>query len=467
MVECLERYPSRSRELEPLLRMALNIQAPPAFQLDPAYKQSAKAQLLRRIRNSKPTGNQSRTDRFSFGLPQRLAWARIAVAIAVVVIVIAMVGGGTAYAAQSSLPGEWLYPVKMETEDIRLWVADNSADKAELNMEFSQARLVEMSKLANRDTGKIDLAVNGFEKNLLATSANIQNIKDASVLNDLLTRFSLKLQEQISYCDSVVDDNSGYTQPVQRAGALAVSEQVRVLQRLAKHNNLQAAQTTLAMMQNRLQRAQTQATDHKYLTMEEVLLQYQQFSQLGEQILQNTHGAQNQTTEIDKLDAEATQSYLETLDTMEQQVPPEYVNVIQASQALTLQFQTQARYQYQGGSQQQPDAPSSGNGGGSPLGPNPTATSQPSGDAGSTGNDFPVVTPTPTPTPGGSAGSGNANGDGGNSGTGGGATNEPGATPAPTTDTGSGYGNGAGGGAGTGGGSTSENSPGSTGSLRP
>ena len=46
LAECLNRYPSKKQELEPLLKVALNIQEPPAFKLDCSYKQAAKVQLL-------------------------------------------------------------------------------------------------------------------------------------------------------------------------------------------------------------------------------------------------------------------------------------------------------------------------------------------------------------------------------------------------------------------------------------
>ena len=53
LAQCLDHYPSRRQELEPLLKMALIIKEPPTFNLDSSYKQSAKARLLQQIRTAK------------------------------------------------------------------------------------------------------------------------------------------------------------------------------------------------------------------------------------------------------------------------------------------------------------------------------------------------------------------------------------------------------------------------------
>jgi hypothetical protein len=112
LTECLEKYPSRRRELEPLLKIALNIKAPPAFQLERSYKQNAKVQLLKQIKTTKQLHSRSISDIFSFRWPSQLTRARMALAVMVGIIVVSLLGGGTAYAAQSSLPGELLYPLK-------------------------------------------------------------------------------------------------------------------------------------------------------------------------------------------------------------------------------------------------------------------------------------------------------------------------------------------------------------------
>ena len=113
LAECLDHYDSRRDELEPLIKMALNIKELPEFKLDSSYKQDAKARLLYQIRAAKQKKSKSFTDIFSLGIPYQFKWTRVAASVLVIVILISMLAGGTAYAAQGSLPGDFPYPLKV------------------------------------------------------------------------------------------------------------------------------------------------------------------------------------------------------------------------------------------------------------------------------------------------------------------------------------------------------------------
>jgi hypothetical protein len=465
LTECLNRYPSRRQELEPLLKVALNIQEPPDFQLDSSYKQVARARLLQQIRTAKPEKSRSFTNIFSFGQPPRFAWARVLVVVVAALIVVSMLGGGTVYAAQHSLPGELLYPVKTATEDVRLFFAGGSAAKAELNLQFAQTRLEEMSKLAVSNEERTQLAVNGYRGNLDAASEQIRNITSTSTQYTLLNRALENMQNQLGFCDSVIDANPAYLEPVREAGTLCISEQVQLLTMLAQQNNVEAAQINLAAMQNRLQRAQAKAEGGNYQTMQEVLLQYREFNQLGEQILQSAQSQSNHNTEIEELSLAALAGYLNTINSISQQVPQEYRNSVEACRQVTLQFQTRAQHRYQNPEETgtgQEGSPS-GNGGGSTAGqdgqtnpqdtggtgntgngtPNP-ATTPPSGTGGNTGNGTSNPATTPSSGSGGNTDSGNGTGPGGNTSSGAGNGTGPLPTPSPVaggnTDSGNGTG---------------------------
>ena len=58
MADCLERYPSLRRELQPLLELALNIHKSPDIKLDNQYKQAAKARLMQQISGAKVKSSQ-------------------------------------------------------------------------------------------------------------------------------------------------------------------------------------------------------------------------------------------------------------------------------------------------------------------------------------------------------------------------------------------------------------------------
>jgi uncharacterized membrane protein YgcG len=434
LVECLNRYPSRSQELEALLEVAVNIQEPPAFKLDSSYKQVAKARLLQQIKDAKQEKSRSVADIFSFGLPPQFVWARIAVSAVVILIVISMLAGGIAYAAQDSLPGDLLYPVKIGTEDVRLLIAGDSADKVELNLKFAQSRLVEMCKLANSNEEKTELAVNGYRENLDAAMEQIRRISDAPTLTKSLGGALEDMQNQIILCDNAMDASPAYLEPVREASTLSINEQVELLNMLSQQNILQAAQINLDAMQNRLQRAQTKANDNRYETMQEVLLQYQQLGQLGEQILQSAQTANDHSVEIEELSLQALSSCLDILDSISQQSPQEHQNSIELCRQMALQFEAKAchRYQNQDNPGSSPEEPPSENSGGSTAGQSSQTTPQYEGDTGNAGTE--------TPSSGTGGNEGNGNGTGSGSGTGSGGAGGGGASSSGGSGTGSTHG---------------------------
>ena len=77
-----------------------------------------------------------------------LAYKVLAAVMAVVVAVVGM-GGGVVLAADS-LPGEFLYPVKLWSEDVILAVTPDAARRAEFGMAFVAERVEEMARLAQQ-----------------------------------------------------------------------------------------------------------------------------------------------------------------------------------------------------------------------------------------------------------------------------------------------------------------------------
>jgi len=434
LAECLNRYPSRRSELEPLLNLALNIQGPPFMELEGSYKQAAKARLLQQIRADETEKSRSLTDVFNFGIPRRFAWARVVAYVLVALIVVSMVGGGTVYAAQDSLPGELLYSVKRGVEDVRLFFADGSAAKAELNLQFAQTRLEEMSRLAFSNRERAQLAVNGYRGNLDAATEQIRNVTSASTRCTLLKGALEEMRNQLGFCDNAIDAAPAHPEPVREASTLCITEQVRLLTMLAQQNNVEAAQINLAAMQNRLHRAQTKAESGNYQVMEVVLLQYREFNQLGERILLDAQSQNNNDTEIEQLSLAALSGYLNTIDSISQLIPQEYRNSVEACRQATLQFQTQARHghQNQGDSGTGQGGSPSGNGGGATTGQgSQTNNPQDTGGSGNTGSGTPNHTVSPTPGTGGNIDSGNGTESGGGTGTDGGSGAGLGVTPSP------------------------------------
>jgi hypothetical protein len=68
--------------------------------------------------------------------------------VAIIVALIFLVGSSlTVYAAQTSLPGEGLYPIKSISEDIRLKLTHSPRARLELTLEYSHRRVTEISRM--------------------------------------------------------------------------------------------------------------------------------------------------------------------------------------------------------------------------------------------------------------------------------------------------------------------------------
>jgi hypothetical protein len=73
---------------------------------------------------------------------------KLIAALVAVVVGTAATGGGVALAAEGSLPGDTLYPVKIAVEDARLSWANSPAAEATLNLAFADKRVAEMEQLS-------------------------------------------------------------------------------------------------------------------------------------------------------------------------------------------------------------------------------------------------------------------------------------------------------------------------------
>jgi len=70
-----------------------------------------------------------------------------------VALLLALFGatGGTVLAAQNSLPDSPLYPVKLATEDVRLWFVFDDVHKAEILVDQSNERMDEILEMNRQD----------------------------------------------------------------------------------------------------------------------------------------------------------------------------------------------------------------------------------------------------------------------------------------------------------------------------
>jgi len=141
--QCLDRYPEYSAELEPLLRTALVTQQ--VASIEPSRDFRARARY--RLRSEMTTVRKSSWRSFLTWQPR---WAVVVAAVLAVLIA----GSGTVMAADSSMPGNPLYPVKLATENVRLSLTSSDVAKAELYATLANRRVAEIAHAVEKNKAK-------------------------------------------------------------------------------------------------------------------------------------------------------------------------------------------------------------------------------------------------------------------------------------------------------------------------
>ena len=146
---CLKSYPQQAAELEPLLRTALATKIASNIQPRAEFKARARYEFKAALHDLQT----NKINRWSFFAPVfnlRTGWI-IAV---IVVLVLILGGGGTIAAANSSMPDNALYPVKLVTEQAQLAITPSNIGKTELNAKFADRRADEIAYMANKGNAR-------------------------------------------------------------------------------------------------------------------------------------------------------------------------------------------------------------------------------------------------------------------------------------------------------------------------
>jgi hypothetical protein len=185
---CVLDYPSKAEELEPLLITAMYTHhtfRPPS--LSPQARQAIQRQLRQAVAARQPA--QRRTPVSWFGpLVMRFVLALL--------IALLSLGGGVA-AAQSSLPGSSLYPLKRASESVRLRLASSPTQRAALHLDFAAARSAEMLALASGEQKTISASlVDDLDREYQLAWAEIAQAP-ADQVSDLVGRYVVERQADV------------------------------------------------------------------------------------------------------------------------------------------------------------------------------------------------------------------------------------------------------------------------------
>ncbi len=132
-----------NNEINPKLKKLLeSLGEVPARDLQ--QKRIGREKFLSQARNIQPRRTPARTSKTRVRAPLRKSWVpRMATILAVVLFALSSIGG-TVYAAQDSLPGDLLYPVKTFAEDIQIGLESDPEERLDLYASFANRRLEEI-----------------------------------------------------------------------------------------------------------------------------------------------------------------------------------------------------------------------------------------------------------------------------------------------------------------------------------
>ncbi|HJX68782.1 MAG TPA: DUF5667 domain-containing protein, partial [Dehalococcoidia bacterium] len=189
--DCLDRYPSMRGQLEPLLRIAVAIPEPRDVKPSPGFKLKARVWLMDQIHGGQGARKEPwlRHEGRITPVPyiKRLSTS-MATVILVVVLAVSALGAGTAYASQSSLPGDTLYPVKLATEQAGMILSPDGAARAERALSFANKRMREIEALAQKGRSQdLELAVDQYGYALNMTLSMIEQAADGELSTENIT----------------------------------------------------------------------------------------------------------------------------------------------------------------------------------------------------------------------------------------------------------------------------------------
>lgn len=327
MEECLTRYPDMRHELEPLLRIALSIQEPPLYKPTGDFKNRARVSLMEYIHEQQSV-KKSWIDGIFGGIRQgfQVGWLRtMAIAVAIVVALSAA-GGGTAYAARDSLPGDTLYFAKTTTEQVRRIFTIDDIARVELELEFAGTRLEEMAALAQKHPERIGRGIEGYDRNIALAIEQAESAGDIATVAAGLEIAANAISRHFTILDGI-HDGAGTTamEAINQARENAFRIQTRALGALAEDKPVQATEINIHAMQNRLQRALAKADEGDTAEAETAVWQFTEMYQFGEEIAQKAREQGHDTTAIDTLNAQAEPEQLEIIGKMHGKISDEAV----------------------------------------------------------------------------------------------------------------------------------------------
>lgn len=324
--ECLDRCPSLREQLEPLLRIALEIPGTPDVSPSLAFKVKARVQLMEHIHARQVVTRRpwSRCNRQTKEIAFMRRFSMIGVVMAIV-LALSAAAGGTAYVSQGSLPGDTLYSVKLATEQVGMALPGDDLSKAERALNLAERRAQEMEALADSARAQhLGLVSDKYDDAMCAALAMMRRAGvKGLVATDVAVRIAEATARHLSALDGVYDIVPDGAKPdIERARNVSQAGHFRALQVLADEHPGEATEINLAATEGRLSRALAAAQAQNEGELVNALEQFVEMCQFGLEIANAAWqlGA-NEEVVVGELVAGATLRHLSMLDDVADRAP--------------------------------------------------------------------------------------------------------------------------------------------------
>jgi len=344
MTDCLDRYPDMRRELEPLLRIALSIKETPDIRPSNAFKIRARVNLMEHIHASQAVKKTSKSaPRAGIGQTWYAGWLKAATIAIAAILAISILGAGTAYASQGSIPGDTLYPVKLGTEQVQRVLTTNDVEGVNLELKFADTRLEEMESVARKRPGEIPVAVTGYERSLDMAIARAEEVKNSGAPAGVLETVAMAISSHLFVLDELEDSVPEVSRDsIGSAREIAIHEHMKVLRMMAQEDPVRATQINLDAVQGRLNRAKIESERGNAREVEKALQQFEELRRFGEEISGIARGLGYDTRAVDELNARATAGHLEALGYIYGMVPEGTKGAVEEAMGTSIEEHGQA-----------------------------------------------------------------------------------------------------------------------------
>jgi hypothetical protein len=203
--DSLRRCPKHADQLRPLLGMAQAVQrcyddipaAPGGLRSGRECLLAAAAQQRARLSSATseagiPTTQTTRGRKTRFAPAMRLVRVLLAVVVGV-----AALGGGIAWAASDSLPGDLLYPAKAMAEDVHLALASVPKDQVDLALGFVDERVEEIQGLLEMGRHVPDETIARMEQHIQQALVSAARVSSDEEMVNVLGQIAMRTRTQV------------------------------------------------------------------------------------------------------------------------------------------------------------------------------------------------------------------------------------------------------------------------------